>query len=453
MKYAMKPYLTLTVLFALPAALWLAGCAKENGGAAVPPVGDPVEIAYSLTRAAGEPIPAPPADGTAYTFVSYNRNADASYGPNPQVDSPDDQRPYGYYAWLSDPAYKGILQPCDPADLVNDRTKANTTTPRNPANGQGLYNGQYMTVCLHPAVDLQGNGNGSMCLLLTRDDYRLASDPFPMNVQGYEVFPLPEPYNEVDGHSSAVPIRDVRSKVFFDVIQGNPNAFTVTEPTIVNGGYWGWYHPLAQTTVISYDKGDGYDATLPYHSETTADNDGTNGQTKTGRYNIYDRDRNPTPGSSEGLDMTTDMSGLNDPAVQGLANTFYGPATFAIPADGEGEVIYTTGRKAGDGIFLFANDYSSNEFLQPSLTFKIDMGGSRFNIVIPLAIKMEANHAYLFRLTVESVVIRVSWQVVPWNGHDHSGGIGEDADNILGTWTPEGWTPYDHTEDIGTPEP
>lgn len=459
MKYTAGLTPTLAALPALFAALGLAGCARDTGGTPEPPAGEPVEIVYSLTRAVGEPIPEPPAEGTAYTFVSYNRNSnDGTYGPNPlEGVNAGLQRSYGYYAWLSDPDYKGILQPCNLADLANDRTQANPANPRNSANGQGLYDGWFQTVCLHPAIGLEDNGYGAKSVLFTRNDYRLASDPFEMNVRGYEVFPLPEPYDEVDGYSSAVPIRDIRSKVFFDVIQGTPYPFTITEPTIVNGGFWGWYHPLAQTTLVSYDKGDAYDTTRPYHDDAaTTDNDGANGLPKTGRYNIFDRVRNPTVGSSEALNTSTDMSGLNDPAAQALPNTFYGPATFSPSADGEGEVIYTTGRRAGDGIFLFANNYTSNDFLQPSLTFKVVMNGEPFDILIPLAVEMEANHAYLFRLTVESSVIRVSWRVVAWNGHDYSDNdVGGDPDRILGVWTqPEGWTPHDEpSEDIGTPEP
>ena len=123
---------------------------------------------------------------------------------------------------------------------------------------------------------------------------------------------------------------------------------------------------------------------------------------------------------------------------------------FPPPADGKGQVIYTTGRGAEQGIFFFANDYrSTDKYLQPGINFKLQMGEGtdtgEFRINIPFDIDMKTNHAYLFRLTVESSVIRVHFRTMPWEGtHDNGGNIGKNNDWItLGLWTVTGWEDHD----------
>jgi hypothetical protein len=69
---------------------------------------------------------------------------------------------------------------------------------------------------------------------------------------------------------------------------------------------------------------------------------------------------------------------------------------------------------------------------------------------------MEANHAYLFRLYVESSVIRVHYRTAEWEGeYDTGGDLGQnDSDWIeLGMWSgPNGWEEHDmngSNDDIG----
>jgi hypothetical protein len=79
-----------------------------------------------------------------------------------------------------------------------------------------------------------------------------------------------------------------------------------------------------------------------------------------------------------------------------------------------------------------------------------------FNINVPFDIDMLPNHAYLFRLTVESLVVKVHYRAAEWeDGSRNDFDLGENDSGWieLGTWSgPDGWT--EHTtngsnEDIG----
>lgn len=456
------------------------GCAKEPAAApVVTPQGEPTPIFYSMTRALGEPVPPPPTAYTAYTFVSYllsNASGDrldpVNYRPNPDSNG----KTAGYYAYMPDEdKYKGILQPCklESNRRFSDRSDPDIPDGRFAPNGQGLYDGHYMSVCIHPAVDLKNNGNNSRRILFIRDDERLVSEPFHIEVNGYEVFDLPEVY--VDDTTDpittvhTVPMADIRSKVWFDIIQGSDRRFSVKEPAVVNAGYWGWYHPLLRRTAISYDKGDYYKqpgSTEFHNSDPTTDNDGADNNPKTGRFNIYEKDVNETAGSYEDISLTAGAA-PNDGT--GSPNTIHGPVVYADPADGNGKVIYSTGRGIEQGIFFFANDYTlaNNTLLQPGLFFKLVMGEApneaEFKITVPLNIDMKSNHAYLFRLTVESAVIRVHFRdydnmgagINPWeDGYDDDNPIGGTEWKELGMWEVGAWVPHnpnqsDDDKDIG----
>lgn len=442
------------ILFAIAIlALW--GCSKEALAPVETPTGDLYPINYSVTRSIGENAPAPPEEGTAYTFVSYRYNSGditnpLNYGPNYEYYS---NRSLGYYTYLQDEnTWKGILQPCN-IEEPNTRWKVQerevTPDPTNPGvNGQALLNGDYMSVCLHPATDLFNNGAGSFRLLFTRTDERYASDPFHINVQGYEVFSLPEPYN--DGKNT-IPLRDIRSKVWFDIIQGTNHKFRIIEPQLINAGYWGWYHPLLRNTQISYEAGTQYETTDEFHYDdlTGPGDDSAATIPKTGRYSIYDKD-DPYYQNATSVEMLDIESGAAPTDGNGAPDTIYGPVEFGNPADGNGQVIYTTGRGSEQGIFFFANDYrSTDKYLQPGIFFKLQLGDgldmSQYNINIPFDIDMKPNHAYLFRLTVESAAIRVHFRTMPWEGsHNNGGNIGDNDDWItLGMWTVAGWVDHD----------
>jgi hypothetical protein len=426
-------------------ALW--GCTSESpydnpGGA-----GEPTPIQYSTSRALGHDAPAPPDNDVVFTFISYRfASGDLTdmqdYLPNPPYLT---NKPLGHYAYMHEEnTYKGIMQPCD---IYKAGATPWLSTIREPQRGQALLNGQYMSVCLRPGIELFNNGDGSDRLLFKRSDERYASDPFPINVRGYEVFPLPEPYND---DKYTVPIRDIRAKVWFEIIQGSDRAFEIVEPQLINAGFWGWYHPLLQTTQISYEAGTKYEESAEFHDDVLGpEDDSSISSPKTGRYSIYDRD-DPyyqNASSTEDLDMDTSAAptdGSGDP------NTIYGPVTFADPALGNGKTIYTTGRMSEQGIFFFANDYrSSDSYLQPGIYFKLRMGVapdvSEFKINIPFDIDMKANHAYLFRLTVESSVIRVHFRPMPWEGdHSNGGDLGDLSDWMsIGVWRPEGWEDHE----------
>lgn len=446
----MKKYLVY-----ITAMMALCGCTHEQDAPVVPPTDELSPIYYSVTRAAGENAPAPPEEGTAYTFVSYRYNSGSltdplNYGPNYQYAN---SRTLGYYTYMHDETiWKGIMQPCN-IELPNTRWKTQgrevSPDPNNPdVNGQALANGNYMSACLHPAVDLFNNGSGSFRILFTRTDERYASDPFPINVQGYEVFPLPEPYND-DKHT--IPIRDIRSKVWFEIIQGTNHNFRIVDPQLINAGYWGWYHPLLGNTQISYEAGTKYETTGEFHDDNLSGpgDDSSATTPKTGRYSIYDKDdpyyQNAT--SVEALDVDP---GAAPKDGNGTPDTIYGPEEFTNPADGKGKVIYTTGHGSEQGIFFFANDYrSTDKYLQPGIYFKLQMGEGNdtgeFKINIPFDIDMKPNHAYLFRLTVESSVIRVHFRTMPWEGsHNNGGDIGHNDDWMtLGLWTVDGWEEHD----------
>lgn len=406
----------------------LSACHK-GGNDPVPAV-DPVlyDVSYGLTRAGADA----PADGTAYTFVSYAKSGD-TYNVNPNWGS--NQRPVGHYAYLADEIdYHGILQPCV---VTNDGVTNTTTgipTPIAPYEfekrdndskwGQGLLNNDYRTVCIYPAKPLVPNGYGSYRVLLSRDEVLMASDPFDMQVQGYQIFELGE--EDTDG-CNKLPIHDVRSKVLLDIVQGTNNTFTITDPVLENAGVWGWYHPLLQITSISYDD-----------STTHTPPDGLS--KGSGMYNVYDKTENPTAGSNVQLVISED-----DPSA-GTSDLYLN--TSAQVKDG---VVYTTGSGDDDGLFFFANDYPSDNFLQPGISFTLDMGGSQFPITIPLSIKMERNVCYYFRLTVESVVISVTFQKTGWISAGNDDTIGYPAPEILGTWELTGWVPgyTDPNEEIG----
>lgn len=424
----MRKELLYTAVFAL-----LLGCAKEPAATSPTDSGELVPVSYSLTRALGENAPAPPAEGTAYMFVSYWRNNvlgdvfdPVNYRPNP-----DGGKPTGHYAYMpSQDKGTGILQPCDPSS-PNNRWNS---TKRDASRGQGLINGDYLSVCMRPAVDMWNNGDNSYRVLFQRKDERMASDPFPISVRGYEVFPLPEPYD--DGQT--VPIRDIRTKVWFDIIQGTDREFRIHEPQLANAGYWGWYHPLLQNTQISYQKGDRYETSAEFHSDSTTDD--PDADPKTGRYAIYKKD-DPAFLFAESSEAIATSPNPAPTDGTGAPDTIYGPVSFGTPSDGNGKAIYSTGRGIEQGIFLFANNYkSTNNYLQPGVSFRLEMNGSEFNIYIPFDIDMKANHAYLFRLTVESAVIRVHFRTVDWYGeneNDHNVGTPEWIQT--GVWTAAGW--------------
>lgn len=360
---------------------------------------------YRFTRAGGA-VP----DGTAYTFVSYNKNKDNdTYGPN--VTTLDGQFPVGQYAYLSNPVYKGILQPCE----VDDGNGTNTGIPyhftaRNPQRGQALFDGDFKTVCVYPAMPLTGVSGGKDRVLFARGQECYASDPFQMRVDGYEIFDL-------DG-AGAHSLTELRSKVIVDFVQGSANPFTLKDAKLVNPGKWGWYHPLHQMTSVSYDIDD--------------------------PANIYDRISNPTEGDEEALGFSNNYPGTpGDLYETGLT--------------GEGAVLYTTGYDEKDGFYFFSHDYQLSSLPQPGLAFSIDMAGGSFKIVVPLNITMERGYCYRFKLTVESVAIRVSFQVADWEtGTIINDQIGGGKPEILGVWTVGGWVPGSpggSGSDIGTPNP
>lgn len=423
--------------FALAA---LCGCVEEPAGTQiVEPTDELTPITYGVTRAKGENAPPPPPEDQVFTFISYPLSSGTAgivtnYYPNAAMGYNKHQ---GYYTYLPDEdVWGGVMQPCS-IEAPNTRW---SSTERDPQQGQALANRQYMSVCLHPAVELFNNGAGSERMLFTRRDVRYASAPFAINVQGYQVFALPEPYDD----GTTLPLRDLRSKVWFEVIQGTDREFRITEPKLINAGFWGWYHPLLETTQISYERGSRYDSGSNEFHDETLDQPGDDSSVttpKTGRYRIYDK-ADPvfqSETSEEALTIVPDAA-PNDGS--GLPDTFYGPATY-----GKGNTIYETGRNFEQGIFFFANNYrTSTDYLQPGIYFELEMGEgdevSNFKINIPFDIDMEPNHAYLFRLTVESAAIRVHFRPAPWEGvHANGGDIGGDDTpwTLLGTWESAGW--------------
>ncbi len=460
----MKRNILYTLLFSA-----LCGCVEEiPPQPPVPGDGELVPIVYGVTRALGEDAPTPPLPTEVFTFISYRSitgntmditqyypNAPYTTGTGADGINSGTNKHQGFYTYLpQEGTWKGIMQPCSivPTPEAPDNSRWYSET-RDPQSGQALMNAYYMSVCLRPGVELFNNGAGSERLLMTRNDVRYASRPFRINVQGYEVFPLPEPYEEGSKHTLL--LQDLRSKVWFEIIQGTERTFTIPEPPkLMNAGYWGWYHPLLETTQISYEKGtryddsndplDVYENTYEFHDEVLDQPDDDLAATpplrSTGRYSIYDKTdpRFQNAFSEEELDID---SGPAPTDGTGAPQTFYGPA-----AAGEGNVIYTTGYSFEQGIFFFSNRYrTSDEYLQPGIYFELSMGGEGFKINIPFDIDMEPNHAYLFRLTVESSVIRVHYRTVDWEGvQNNGGGLGGDQDDwtVLGTWSPAGWVPH-----------
>ncbi len=402
------------------------------------PDNEPVPIVYGVTRALGENAPPPPPADEVFTFISYRLISGVAteitnYYPNAPYDLNKHQ---GFYTYLPDGGqWKGIMQPCS---ILEPNTRW-SSTERAPQQGQALVNGNYMSVCLRPGVELVDNGAGSQRMLITRNDERYASAPFNINVQGYQVFALPEPYD--DGNT--LPLHDLRSKVWFDIIRGTDRPFSIVNPRLINAGFWGWYHPLLQTTLISYEAGSHYLTTTEFHyDDLSAPGDDSAAATpKTGRYSIYDRD-DPFYQNATSIENLTVNSGAAPTDGTGTPDTFYGPVAAL-----DGEAVYTTGHGFEQGIFFFANNYrTSDRFLQPGIYFELEMGEgdnrSSFKINIPFDIDMKPNHAYLFRLTVESSVIRVHYRTAPWEGSVGNGGeVGGDYYDwvYLGLWSAEGW--------------
>lgn len=379
------------------AAAALTAC--EKAAHTPEPEGEPRQVEYGMTRAGGTV----PADGTAYTFVSYNRNSDGTYGPNTSVGNASyPQKPVGRYAYLADPQYKGILQPCEVDDAVGTATGIPYSyNGRAPQKGQSLYDGDFRTVCLWPALPVVSAPGGSHRVLFNRADEFYASEPFDMRVDGYEIFEL-----DLDDNGNR-PLAEVRSKIVVDFVQGTASPFTIRDLRLMNPGVWGWYQPLLRHTDISYDAGDAE--------------------------NIYERGVNETPGNEIDASAMITATGLT----------------------GKGKTVYTTGDGVDDGFFFFSCDYQLDVLPQPGLAFLLDMNGSSFKITVPTNITMQRGQAYRFRLTVESVVIRATFEVVDWDTGEPvtDPDLGGSQEQILGTWTPDGWIPHASGGDIGTPNP
>lgn len=391
------------IYFTLIAALY--SCGKDEPDS--PAAQDPAAVDYLFTRA----DTSPPAEGTAYTFISYNRNGDGSFGPNP--DGSGNQKPVGHYAYMGNPAYKGILQPC-----TVDAGGAFVSGP-TPANGQALYDGLFRTVCVHPAITLTAytdpSGDTYRLIRFRRGDEVYISEPFDMNIDGYTLVALPEK-NDGEG----LPLHDIRSKVVFDIVRGNTTTnFAVNGFTLENAGAWGWYCPATQKTRIGY---------------IDAEPD-----------NIYDKDYNPTPGNSAALAVSPD----GRLPSEGGYDLYYDASATAV-----GGIVYTTGYGADNGFFFFSNDYVTDTYLTPRLAIDMSFDGDSYQTMrIPLGIGMVGGMRYRFRLTVYSSSIRATFRVIPWAGDDDPGGtIGGPAEEIpLGTWTVDGWQPGNggRTEGIG----
>lgn len=383
-----------------------AGC-SDDGQKQVPAIHELNEIGYG-TRAGGTP----PADGTSYTFISYNEDPENG-GFYPYTLTSEDenaatyhQKPVGYYAYMSDAQYKGILQPA----LLDDRVGTATSIPygiisRKALNGQALYNGTFRTVCLQPGIGIVRNGDFERGLF-SLDQEAYATEPFDIKVDGYEIFEL-----DVEGEGPRQLI-DLRSKVVMDFVQGGSETFTISAPVQINAGVWGWYHPLLQDNMISYDAAD--------------------------PGNIYDFRTNPTAGNERALTMSNNYGSV--------AGDIY-----STGATGVNSVVYTTGKAFSDGVFFFPNNYLESKVLQPSIAFTLHRNGSSYDVVIPLNIEMKRGVCYNFRLIFTSASVKVTFRVAPWQlGQDENEDIGSES-QILGIWTVRGWLPGNTSgsEDIG----
>lgn len=385
-------------------ALIAAACSCYKNHETAETAREPSGVEYSFTRAVA------PADRTTYTFASYKADKNGDYGPNP--DMTGGQKPVGNYAYLDDPVYKGIFQPC----IVGAGHKFVSV---HAQSGQALLDGTFRTVCIHPAVGFTSHSSAElMAVRFERGDEVHISEPFDMKISGYTLVPLPSASSE-----EGLPLRDLRSKVVFDIVKGNARTnFTISDFSLENAGEWGWYMPMSRETKIAY-----------IASEPE---------------NIYDKDNNPTQGNIEPLTVSQ-----SDPAA-GDGDLYHNAA-----ATGVNDVVYTTGNGAANGFFFFSNDYTTDTCLTPRLAMNISFDGGATSQVmrIPFSIKMKGGTRYRFKLTVLSVAIRVTFTVVEWDGADDAGNpIGGGVDEIhLGTWTVEGWQPGNggSTEGIGGTNP
>lgn len=423
-----------TIIYIITAILAVA-CSKPEHPETPADGGVLRDVRYSLTRA-GLPTPA---EKTTYTFVSYNRNSDGTYGPNTTTSDASSnaaykQQPIGYYAYLSDAEYYGILQPCEVDDAYG--TKEGVPygfVKREPQEGQALYDGNFRTVCLHPAMPVERIvATGSDRVRFERTEALYASEPFDMRVDGYEIFELDleadpdtNPTNDPDLRKNR-PLIEVRSKILVDFVQGSDYEFTLDNVRLTNPGAWGWYQPLLQVTNVSY--------------MDSADPD-----------DIYETDINETAGNEIALNVSSDDG---DASVE--LYDYTDPDNTV-----KGDVLYSTtsrtlGESDGCGFFFFSNDYTKGNLLEPGIAFDLLMNGEGFAITVPLTMHMQRGYAYRFRLTVESLVIRATFQVVDWETGQAitDPDLGGGQEQILGIWTPEGWTDtYNSGGDIGTPNP
>lgn len=352
------------ILLLLPVAL--SACRKdipETGTASVSPD-------YRITRSGD----APPAEKTTYTLVSYRD------GASTDPDFASNQKPEGSYAYLSD-ATAGILVPCDvqsehPYGFVS----------RNPDKGQRLNAGNFHTAVISPAYPLRTSLTfGSMRVCFQRSDKIYTSEPFAMNLSGYQVFSFPD----------NLEMKDIRAKISFDIWQGGTTTFTIENPRFRNAGNYGWYHPLLRVTDITNTSESNSAALISSEESCELDSTGNNG-----------------------TDVRTHS--MKD-------------------------------------IYVFAADYSSDYTSALVLAFDLKMQGYTFPIAIPIAIKMEQSTRYLFKLTVKSTAVAVSYYILDWEeGYDDGDEyqhLGKPALEIpLGTWSAGEWQEgggSDGTDDIG----
>ncbi len=343
------------VLFAIILTAVVSACSKEVGAPAVLPA---EEIGYLFPQAGA------PAENTTYTIISYR----LGYATDPDVSG--SQRPEGYYAY-QDGAVGNVLVPADV-----DASYA--FVARNNAKGQALTAGNFQTALISPAVKLEStpiiNGTSlwSKRVRFKKDQQIMASDTFFMAVSGYQLFQIPD----------NLPIRDIRSKVVFDIYQGASSAFTISNCKLLNAGNDGWYHPLLGVTDISY---------------------GTVGQP----------DFSYTSGDEQTCPM---VSTGNAPAAD--------------------TKMYSSG-----DVYVFAADYSSEQTLSLGLLFDLSMDSYSVPVNIPISIKMEMSKRYLFKLTVKSKIIRLSYVVTDWFDEytDDRDIGGPDVEIHLGTWDAGNW--------------
>lgn len=399
-----KSIIYITAIFA---GAFMTGCEhSEDIGTKDVGILQTMDYAFPFSGGNAEPV-----NGATFTFVSYHAHEDGTTSLIP--DSDKDQQPIGRYAWLSDGKYKNILQPCD---LNNDYTYAG----RNPQNGQALLNGDYMTVCLHPAVPVEGNGRGAHCVPFKRDDVVMASEPFGMSVKGYEVFSLPVKFS----------VTEIRSKILLEFEQGGDNEITIENVSLMNPGYYGWYHPLTGSTDISYNESNPKDI-YDYENRDQLDN------------TFVSMDVSDNPGDYD-PNSANDKSGAFD--------------IYETGETGKGAIVYTTGKKNADGLFLFANDYESDYFPQIGLTFDFYSGSDPEvkQASIPLNINMKHGECYRFKLTFTSTEIKVSYSIRPWDGDgvDDDQTIGGNPPEIpFGSWSIKEWDSGEGGGEIGIGKP